>query len=257
MDYGASERGRDLPSVKQVVKASGIQWPRLDPISRSMVTGNVSYDPHRGYKFILQLSSPKAVTGWALGWLSSVIWEQSGLGTAELSPLGKISCGAPKWPRLTGNSHSDCTGGLSCRDSPGENGTPCKRKETTASDSPQSPTAMLPPTQWLTCPQAVQRTGSRQKQSSTGCKHNTRLSPVEDNGSSELPLPCSPTTGLKCSVTRSLHPCPGSTPAGMAFTLDFCSDILPACPHTSTVRGGYCQFHRARPQSHPSVSHMG
>lgn len=29
MEYGVSERRRDLPSVKQAVKASGIQWPRL------------------------------------------------------------------------------------------------------------------------------------------------------------------------------------------------------------------------------------
>lgn len=36
---GGSERGGSLPGVKQTVKASGLQWPRLESITRSIVTG--------------------------------------------------------------------------------------------------------------------------------------------------------------------------------------------------------------------------
>lgn len=204
MEYGASEKGRDLPSItgwkvfRDTTANCCIQKAQLyqqEHDDRNIQQAMCPVVPRRGYKFILQLLSPKAVSHWIGSGSGSMIWEQSGLAMAEPNPLGKISCKVLRWPRLivpfSGNSHSDpivaARGSeLYQLDSPAGNATLCKRKETAAKELKHVTVHKAPQPRW---PHVAQKPSgpwflrlfkgqlAGKGRSNTSCKHNTQAVP--------------------------------------------------------------------------------
>lgn len=200
-----------------------------------------------------------------------MIWEQSRLQMAEPSPLGKISCRVPRWPRrigpFSGNSQSDyvvrACSELHQLDSPG--GIAGKRKESTAKELKH---VTVHKASRPFCPNLAQKPSGPHvlgllKGRLVG---KSRAVPVVDITPgctwwrTMAPLSCPsyyPSTGLKCGVTSSLCPCLALCQLGWPYRLPL--PVLTSflyVPAPQRVRDGYCQFPR-QPQSHPSVSYVG
>lgn len=157
---------------------------------------------------------------------------------AELSPLGKISCRVPRWPRrigpFPGNSqvtYSDCVirvcSELHQLDSPGGIATPCKRKVSTAKERKhmtvhKAPRPCCPYLAQKPCGPHVLRLFKGQlvgksravlvADTTPGCTWWRTMAPLSCPS-------CLPSTGLKCRVTSSVRPCLALCQLGWLYRL--------------------------------------